>query len=143
MTPPVGPEVTRFAPSPTGLLHLGHAFSALTAAEAGGRFLLRIEDIDRGRCRPEFEEAILEDLAWLGLTWEQPVRRQSEHFADYGRAVERLRERRLVYPCFCTRADIKAADAAPHGPDGPIYPGICRALSHDERAARIAAGTPY
>jgi glutamyl-Q tRNA(Asp) synthetase len=148
MTVPSGALVTRFAPSPTGLLHLGHAYSALTAARAAGpdgRFLLRIEDIDRGRCRPEFEVAVLEDLSWLGLTWEQPVRRQSEHFADYVRALDRLRERRLVYPCFCTRADIKAADSAPHdlGPDGPIYPGTCRHLSDDERATRISAGTPF
>lgn len=154
MTSLAGPVVTRFAPSPTGLLHLGHAFSALSAAEAAaaGRFLLRIEDIDRGRCRPEFEAAILEDLAWLGLTWEQPVRRQSEHFDDYAGALDRLRERKLVYPCFCTRADIqreiKGADAAPHlissmGPDGPVYPGTCRHLTDEERAARIAAGTPF
>jgi glutamyl-Q tRNA(Asp) synthetase len=152
MTTPAGPVVTRFAPSPTGLLHLGHAFSALTAAAAGGRFLLRIEDIDRGRCRREFEAAIREDLAWLGLTWEQPVRRQSEHLADYAGALDLLRGRTLVYPCFCTRADIqreiKGAGAAPHlvsgmGPDGPVYPGTCRRLSPDDRAARMAAGTPF
>jgi glutamyl-Q tRNA(Asp) synthetase len=149
--------VTRFAPSPTGLLHLGHAYSALTAARAAGpegRFLLRIEDIDQGRCRPEFEAALLDDLAWLGLAWEQPVRRQSEHFPEYVGALDRLRAARLVYPCFCTRADIqreiKAAGAAPHdlGPvglvdRGPIYPGTCRPLSETERAARIAAGTPF
>jgi glutamyl-Q tRNA(Asp) synthetase len=136
------------------LLHLGHAYSALMAADAaaGGRFLLRIEDIDRGRCRPEFEAAILEDLAWLGLVWEQPVRRQSEHFADYARALDRLRDRNLIYPCFCTRTDIqreiKGAGAAPHlvssmGPDGPVYPGTCRHLSDSERAARIASGIPF
>jgi glutamyl-Q tRNA(Asp) synthetase len=145
------PAVTRFAPSPTGHLHLGHAFAALFAEEAaragGGRFLLRIEDIDQGRCRPEFEAAILEDLAWLGLRWEGPVRRQSEHFADYGAALDRLRALGLLYPCFCTRRDIRreieAAGHAPHGPDGPLYPGTCRALSEAERERRVAAGEPY
>ena len=96
--------VTRFAPSPTGHLHLGHAYSALqawhAAQKAGGRFLLRIEDIDRGRCRPEFEAAIMEDLAWLGIQWEEPVRRQSDHFADYEAALDMLRARGLLYPCF-------------------------------------------
>jgi glutamyl-Q tRNA(Asp) synthetase len=143
--------VTRFAPSPTGYLHVGHAASALTgwraAQDAGGRFLLRIEDIDTTRCRPEFERAIHEDLAWLGLTWEQPVRRQSEHIADYARVLERLDRRGVLYPCFCTRqeiaAEIAAAANAPHGPDGPLYPGTCRALSAEERAARIARGLPY
>ena len=137
--------VTRFAPSPTGLLHLGHAFSAFKAAEAAenGRFLLRIEDIDQGRCRPEFEAAIYEDLAWLGLTWETPVRRQSAHFADYEAALTTLQNRDLLYPCFCTRADIAAAPSAPHGPEGPIYPGTCRHLSPNDRQARIAAGTPF
>lgn len=141
--------VTRFAPSPTGYLHEGHAFSALFAAAAasGGRFLLRIEDIDTTRCRPEYESAIHEDLAWLGLEWETPVRRQSEHFADYGAALEKLAARGLVYPCFCTRkaiaAEIAGSAAAPHGPDGPLYPGTCRRLDAHERAARIAAGAPY
>ena len=143
--------VTRFAPSPTGRLHLGHALSALVgwaaAKAAGGRFLLRIEDIDLGRCRPEFEAAIYEDLAWLGLGWEEPVRRQSEHFADYAGALERLAAMELVYPCFCTRAEIEveiaAAGGAPHGPDGPHYPGTCRALGAAERADRIAAGMPH
>src|SRR5882724_10031699 len=112
--------VTRFAPSPTGLLHLGHAYSALFArdAAAGGRFLLRIEDIDATRCRPEFAAAIEEDLAWLGLDWERPVRRQSEHLDDYRVCVETLSARGLLYPCFCTRAEIRAeiarAGAAPH-----------------------------
>ena len=112
--------VTRFAPSPTGYLHLGHAFSALTAQaaaqQAGGRFLLRIEDIDRTRCRPEFEAAIYEDLGWLGLTWEQPVRRQSEHLADFGAALAGLSERGLTYRCFRTRREVaEAIESAPHG----------------------------
>jgi glutamyl-Q tRNA(Asp) synthetase len=143
--------VTRFAPSPTGRLHLGHAYAALFAAhaarEAGGRFLLRIEDIDATRCRPEFEQAIHDDLGWLGLTWERPVRRQSEYMADYAAALERLKAQGLIYPCFCTRADIRAeiarAGAAPHGSEGPLYPGTCRRLADRERAQRIAAGTPY
>ncbi|BBE33179.1 tRNA glutamyl-Q(34) synthetase GluQRS [Sphingosinicella microcystinivorans] len=132
--------VTRFAPSPTGHLHLGHAFSALTAfrfAEAqGGRFLLRIEDIDTGRCRAEFTDGIFEDLAWLGLTWETPVRRQSEHMADYAAALTRLQAMEVVYPCFCTRADIAAAVTAPHGAQ-PLYPGTCRALDPEMRACRM------
>ncbi len=139
--------VLRFAPSPTGRLHLGHAYSALftwhQAEAVGGRVLLRIEDIDRGRCRPEFEAAIFEDLAWLGLEWETPVRRQSEHMDDYARALRRLEERGVLYPCFCTRAEIRreiaASPSAPHGPDGPIYPGTCRNISARERAARQAA----
>jgi glutamyl-Q tRNA(Asp) synthetase len=141
-------SVTRFAPSPTGYLHLGHAYSALISAgaarDAGGRFLLRIEDIDFGRCRPQFEAAILEDLAWLGFVWEEPVRRQSEHLADYRKALDTLQAAGLIYPCFCTRADIRAeiarAGAAPHGPDGAIYPGTCRALSATVRAERLDAG---
>ncbi len=143
--------VTRFAPSPTGLLHLGHARAALFAArcaeDSGGRFLLRIEDIDRGRCRPEFEVALREDLQWLGLSWPEPVRRQSEHMADYQAALDRLSARGLLYPCFCTRRDIAEeiarSGAAPQGPDGPLYPGICRGLSADERQARQAAGQTY
>jgi len=143
--------VTRFAPSPTGRLHLGHALSALTgwqaAKAADGRFLLRIEDIDLGRCRPEFETAIYADLAWLGLDWEEPVRRQSEHFADYAAALDRLAAVELVYPCFCTRAEIEteiaAAGGAPQGPDGPHYPGTCRGLSPAAREDRIAAGMPH
>lgn len=137
---------TRFAPSPNGFLHLGHAFSALTAWDAaraaGGRFLLRIEDIDTGRSRRELEAAIYEDLAWLGITWETPVRRQSEHFAEYASALARLDEAGLVYPCFCTRKEIEQALTAPHGPDGAIYPGTCRALGPRERSVRLAAGTP-
>ncbi|TAN48163.1 MAG: tRNA glutamyl-Q(34) synthetase GluQRS [Rhodospirillales bacterium] len=139
--------VTRFAPSPTGHLHLGHAYSALFAHEAarrsGGRFLLRIEDIDPGRCRPEFVISILEDLAWLGLTWETPVRRQSEHLADYRGALDRLEAMGLLYPCFCSRKDIAASGQAPHGPDGPLYPGTCRGLSPAGRADSIAAGRPF
>jgi glutamyl-Q tRNA(Asp) synthetase len=143
----VGPGilVTRFAPSPTGYLHLGHAFSALfawhRARAAGGAFLLRLEDIDPARCRPEFAAAILEDLAWLGLDWDGEVRVQSRHLADYRAALDALAARGLLYPCFCTRADIQQSAAAPHTPDGaPLYPGTCRALSLDQREARIAAG---
>ena len=144
-------DVTRFAPSPTGLLHLGHAFAALFAEHAahasGGRFLLRIEDIDTARARPEFEHAIEEDLAWLGLSWERPVRRQSEHFAAYAAALEALRRRGFVYPCFCTRkeiaAEIAASAAAPQGPDGPLYPGTCRRIDPKERERRLAGGTDH
>jgi glutamyl-Q tRNA(Asp) synthetase len=140
--------VTRFAPSPTGYLHLGHAASALVAwgaaRRAGGRFLLRIEDIDPTRCRPEFTAAILEDLAWLGLDWDGEVRVQSAHLPEYRQTLDALQARGLLYPCFCTRAEIAreiaASAAAPHGPDGPLYPGTCRRLSADERAARIAQG---
>jgi glutamyl-Q tRNA(Asp) synthetase len=143
--------VTRFAPSPTGRLHLGHAHSALAgwraAREAGGRFLLRIEDIDTGRCREAFVDDILEDLAWLGLDWDGPVRRQSAHLDDYRAALARLDGMGLLYPCFCTRADIQAeierADDAPHGPEGPVYPGTCRALPCEEAGRRQGAGAPY
>jgi len=139
--------VTRFAPSPTGFLHLGHAFAALTAARAGDRFLLRIEDIDRTRCRPEFEDAIYEDLAWLGLQWETPVLRQSERFDAYRAALDKLESEELLYPCFCTRAEIAAEVAraieAPHGPEGPVYPGTCRHLGDAERRERTQSGTPY
>lgn len=137
--------------SPTGLLHLGHAYSAMFAFEAarksGGRFVLRIEDIDFTRCRREFEDAILEDLEWLGLKWETPVRRQSDHLSEYATVAEQLHQRGLLYPCFCTRKDIQreieAAGGTPHGSDGPIYPGICRNLSADESHSRIAAGESY
>lgn len=145
--------VTRFAPSPSGRLHLGHAYSALVAWQAardrGGRFLLRIEDIDPGRCRPEFDAGILEDLAWLGLTWEEPVMRQSARMDAYAAALSGLQQRDLLYPCFCTRKDIQReiddAGHAPHpaGPEGPVYPGTCRRLGEDERADRIAAGDPH
>ena len=129
--------VTRFAPSPTGELHLGSAYSAWTgwhrAREAGGRFLVRIEDIDIRRCKRAFETAILDDLKWLGFDWDGEVRRQSEHFAAYGKVLDQLDARGLIYPCFCSRAAIErelAASAnAPHGPDGPLYPGTCRHLS--------------
>ncbi len=139
--------VTRFAPSPTGLLHLGHAHAALfgwrKARDAAGRFLLRIEDIDPGRCRPEFEAAILRDLAWLGLDWDGPVRRQSEHLPDYQAALDRLSADGLLYPCFCSRKDIAAAVSAPHGPEGPLYPGTCRDLAPEAAAARRDRGDPY
>lgn len=143
--------VTRFAPSPTGLLHKGHAFSALmayrAAKQANGRFLLRIEDIDQGRCRPEFVDAITQDLSWLGLKWEQPVRIQSEHFADYQTALQSLKNMGVVYPCFCTRREIQAEIAksptAPHGPDGPLYPGTCRSLTSEVRQTRLEAGDTH
>lgn len=143
--------ITRFAPSPTGWLHLGHAFAALFAAEeaesADGRFLVRMEDIDLTRVRPEYEEAIFEDLRWLGLAWEEPVRRQSEHFADYREALGKLQAAGLLYPCFCTRKEIQEeiarAGSAPHGPEGPIYPGTCRRLSEEEAQERLAAGRDY
>jgi len=150
MLPSIIP-VTRFAPSPTGRLHKGHAYSALAAftlaRESGGRFLLRIEDIDHTRCRPEATAAILEDLAWLGITWEEPVRRQSEHLPEYNEAAARLLDADFLYPCFCTRGDIQrelgTAGQAPHGSEGPLYPGTCRRLSADERTSRAAAGAPH
>jgi glutamyl-Q tRNA(Asp) synthetase len=138
-------SATRFAPSPTGYLHKGHAFSALTAFETarrlGGRFLLRIEDIDFTRCRPQFEAAIYQDLAWLGLRWEAPVLRQSEHVEDYLAALERLRDASLLYRCFATRRDIaEAMLSAPHGaPEG--YRGA--PLAAADEAARLAAGEPF
>jgi len=155
---------TRFAPSPTGYLHRGHAFSALFAAEearkTGGRFILRIEDIDQGRCRPDYTDAIFEDLAWLGLRWEQPVRRQSEHMADYQAALATLDAMGVLYKCVCTRADIKreiaAAGAAPHlasvdragedraGEGGEaLYPGTCRKRPASAVAEIVASGAAY
>jgi len=136
---------SRFAPSPTGALHRGHAFSALTAArlaeDAGGTFVLRIEDIDHERCRAEYELAILEDLAWLGLSWETPVRRQSDHLADYAAALERLREAGLLYRCFRTRREVLAEIAsAPHGPQAAF---VGAPLPAEEEARRVAAGEPY
>lgn len=133
---------TRFAPSPTGPLHLGHAYSALLAHDlaqaAGGTFVLRIEDIDQSRARPEWEAQIYDDLAWLGLTWETPIMRQSERQSAYDAALDILWQRGLLYPCHCTRADIAAAASAPQegapmlGPDGIVYPGTCRALKMTE-----------
>lgn len=143
------PETTRFAPSPTGWLHLGHAFAALFASREadGGSFLIRLEDIDATRARPEYEEAIFEDLAWLGLSWEKPVRRQSDHFDDYRAALSQLEAQGLLYPCFCTRRDIQdeiaRAGNAPQGPDGPLYPGTCRHLDAEERQQRLASGAAY
>ncbi len=142
--------VTRFAPSPTGFLHLGHAFAAITAFEAaqsaGGRFLLRLEDLDTARCRPDYEAAIYEDLTWLGLVWPEPVLKQSARGEVYRAALARLEAMDLVYPCFCTRKDIAEeiarSSAAPHGPEGAHYPGTCRALPADERRARMAR-EPY
>jgi glutamyl-Q tRNA(Asp) synthetase len=147
--------VTRFAPSPTGYLHLGHVRSALegwrTAREADGTFLLRLEDIDPTRCRPEYADAIIDDLAWLGLDWDGPIRRQSEHFPGYRAALARLDEQGLLYPCFCTRRDIRdeiaRAGGAPHGtPQGELgapYPGTCRQLDPTERLARRKEAADY
>jgi glutamyl-Q tRNA(Asp) synthetase len=149
------PPVFRFAPSPNGYLHLGHAFSALLnfglAREAGGRFLLRIEDIDPTRCKVEYEDAIYEDLAWLGIAWEKKVRRQSEHLDDYCKAIEQLSSEGLIYPSFESRAEIarlvtvREADGPwPRDPDGaPLYPGQARELSARERARLIEGGAPY
>jgi glutamyl-Q tRNA(Asp) synthetase len=144
--------MTRFAPSPTGYLHLGHAFAAFNAwkraRSAGGRFLLRLEDIDPARCRAEYAAAIEQDLTWLGLDWDGPPRVQSQHFPQYQALLDRLAELALIYPCFCTRTDVlrevSASAAAPHAPDGaPLYPGTCRRLSPAERALRIAAGERF
>ncbi|CAL80110.1 putative Glutamyl-tRNA synthetase, class Ic [Bradyrhizobium sp. ORS 278] len=149
------PPVFRFAPSPNGYLHLGHAYSALLnvqrARETGGRLLLRIEDIDPTRCRPEYEQAITEDLAWLGIAWEQPVRRQSLHLAAYGAALERLQDMGLVYPSFESRAEIARLVAQrgvegnwPQDPDGaPLYPGAAKAMSATRRAELMSSGLPY
>jgi glutamyl-Q tRNA(Asp) synthetase len=138
--------VTRFAPSPTGRLHLGHAYSALLAhdlARAGeGTFLLRIEDIDPGRCRTEYIDGIIEDIEWLGMMPDGEILYQSERLPLYAEALERLKAKGLAYPCFCTRsaiaAEIAASAAAPHGPDGPVYPGTCRRLPQAERDGRVA-----
>ncbi|MCF8466995.1 MAG: tRNA glutamyl-Q(34) synthetase GluQRS [Sneathiella sp.] len=143
--------ITRFAPSPTGFLHLGHVYSASLAWQAargsGGRFLLRMEDIDLTRCHPEFEEAIYEDLTWLGFEWELPVRRQSEHMEDYAALLAKLGDRDLIYPCFCSRKEIAAevarSNTAPHGPQGPTYPGTCRYMTEEERQQRFAREEPY
>jgi glutamyl-Q tRNA(Asp) synthetase len=153
--PDQSPPVFRFAPSPNGYLHLGHALSAFinadSAAKTGGRMLLRIEDIDTSRCRPEYEAAILEDLAWLGLQWEQPVRRQSEHMSDYKAALDKLDALGLVFPSFESRAEIEtlvaereASGGWPRDPDGaPLYPGGGKAMPPAECKARIDAGAPY
>jgi glutamyl-Q tRNA(Asp) synthetase len=149
------PPVFRFAPSPNGHLHLGHAYSAVLnfdlACRTGGRFLLRIEDIDAARCKPEFETAIYQDLGWLGIGWEQPVRRQSEHLSEYRDAVDKLVALGLVYPSFESRAEIarlvalrEAAAPWPRDPDGtPLYPGTAKTLPGDERARLLRSGAPY
>lgn len=156
-SPALAQPVFRFAPSPNGRLHLGHALSALTnqrfAAAMGGRLLLRIEDIDRQRCTPALEQALCEDLAWLGLTFAPQVRRQSEHFDDYAARLDELRRRQLLYPCFgsreAVRAAVRAEEAAsgrpwPVDPDGvALYPGMGRALDKAEAQARMAAGEPH
>lgn len=144
-------ETTRFAPSPTGGLHLGHAYAALLAHAAAratdGRFLVRLEDLDQGRCTSACATGILDDLSWLGLRWDGTVRRQSEHLPDYRAALEVLTAQGVVYPCFCTRGtiarEIESIVAAPQGPDGPLYPGTCRLLSADERNDRLAAGQSH
>ncbi len=143
--------VTRFAPSPNGYLHIGHAFSALTAfrrAEAeGGRFLLRLEDIDHTRCEPEYEDAIFADLSWLGIEWEEPVMRQSDRFPIYAKALEKLTDLGLTYPCFCSRKDIAAEiddiANAPHTPMGHPYPGTCRNLNRDTVEQNFEGGKPH
>lgn len=145
------PFITRFAPSPTGLLHLGHAYSAMlahdTARDCGGTFLLRIEDIDQSRSREIFVAAILRDLDWLGITWDGPVRQQSQHMDDYKSALDRLQGMGLLYPCICTRKEIEkevaASSFAPHGPEGALYPGLCKRRSRKELDAKILKGHPY
>ena len=140
-------ETTRFAPSPTGALHLGHAYAALLAHAAArdtdGHFLVRMEDLDQGRSTTDYATSILDDLTWLGLRWDGTVRRQSERLGDYRAALEVLAAQGLVYPCFCTRGaiarEIESSVAAPQGPDGPLYPGTCRLLTADERNDRLAA----
>jgi len=143
--------ITRFAPSPTGRLHIGHAYSALfayrKAKDAGGRFILRIEDIDPERCVAEHEAGIYEDLAWLGLDWGKPVRRQSDYMEDYKAALGKLQALDLLYPCFCSRTDIALEIArsgvAPHGPEGHLYPGTCSHLSAKAQEKKIISGIPY
>ncbi|MBE2190875.1 MAG: tRNA glutamyl-Q(34) synthetase GluQRS [Alphaproteobacteria bacterium] len=142
---------TRFAPSPTGFLHIGHAASVWTVWEDAGQspenFLLRIEDIDQTRCKPEFEQSIYEDLAWLGLSWKPPILRQSEHFKDYKNTLDTLHQKGLIYPCFCTRKEIELeilySATAPHGTEGLIYPGTCRHLSHSQQTEKMNASIPY
>jgi glutamyl-Q tRNA(Asp) synthetase len=149
------PIITRFAPSPTGFLHLGHAYSALLserqALTSGGQFLLRIEDIDIKRTKPEFEKAIIEDLTWLGLKWEGKIRRQSDHFDEYEKVIKELKERNLIYPCYCSRKEIRAeiqnASMAPHdtfpSSVGPIYPGTCRSLTEKQSKKRNNLGHSF
>jgi glutamyl-Q tRNA(Asp) synthetase len=151
----MSPPVFRFAPSPNGYLHLGHAYSALLnfdrARESGGRLLLRIEDIDPARCRTEFEQAIYRDLGWLGISWEMPVRRQSEHLTEYRTALEKLIAQGLVYPSFESRAEVarlikqkEAEKPWPRDPDGaPLYPGVARTRSSEERERLLRSGVPY
>lgn len=141
----------RFAPSPNGHLHLGHAYSAFFAFEkakqTGGSFILRIENIDTTRCDKQLENDIFEDLIWLGLEWTEPVRRQSEHMEDYQKALNKLDSIELTYPCFCTRKEINEEATrsltAPHGPEGIVYPGTCKTLSLKDRAEKIKSGLPY
>lgn len=148
--------ITRFAPSPSGDLHLGHAYSAKLnydfAKDNDGEFILRIEDIDHLRCKPEYEQGIFEDLRWLGLTWKEPLRRQSEHFDGYQDALDKLSAMGLLYPCFCTRKDIRAeiddSSRAPHmkpklGPEGLIYPGICKNLTNHDRQQKFKDAVPH
>ncbi|NWK96934.1 tRNA glutamyl-Q(34) synthetase GluQRS [Sphingobium lactosutens] len=149
MTQPTAPQhmVIRFAPSPTGRLHVGHGWSALLAMDmargAGGAFRLRIEDIDGTRSRPEHVAGIIEDLHWLGVEWDGDIVFQSQRLDSYDAALARLRDIGLLYPCFCTRADIQASLTAPHGPEGPLYPRTCHGLDAAERARRIAAGEAH
>jgi glutamyl-Q tRNA(Asp) synthetase len=149
MTAPALPQhlVTRFAPSPTGRLHVGHGWSALMAMDmargAGGTFRLRIEDIDGTRSRPSHVSGIIEDLRWLGVDWDGEIVFQSRRLAAYDAALARLRDMGLLYPCFCTRADIQASLTAPHGPEGPVYPGTCRTIDPAAAARRIAAGDAH
>jgi glutamyl-Q tRNA(Asp) synthetase len=142
--------ITRFAPSPTGLLHLGHAYSALMVYESiqdGGVFLLRIEDIDHGRCRPEYEAAILEDLHWLGIRWQKPLRRQSEQMADYRQALAQLTGQGILYPCFCSRTEMATERSrlgvSKSGPDGPLYSGYCRNLDSARKGELLARKKPF
>ena len=143
---PLAGEVTRFAPSPTGFLHLGHVAAALFARERGARMLLRMEDIDPVRCRGEYASAVEEDLAWLGVRWDGAVRRQSAHLGAYAAVLERLEGEGLVYPCFCSRAvilrEVAGAVHAPHGGE-VVYPGTCRGLSGGERRERVQVGAGY
>jgi len=150
VNPMIENHTARFAPSPTGALHLGHAYAAFVAQAAagmGGRFLLRMEDTDTGRVRSEYEQAVYDDLRWMGLAWEEPVMRQSERSAAYLEALEKLRAKDLIYPCFCTRkeieAEFRASVSAPHGPDGPLYPGTCKHLSAEDLATRMEAGDSH